>query len=188
MPPHANDSTPGIKSSGVASSGLAEAHRVEQHGRLRVRRVVDDLHHAQLRRRTRTVPVSTSGSRSFAQPGIDARREARHAGGRARVFERRAHLRVDVRRGTRAARPSSTRCSCPTRRCAPCRRSLRSVAGRRSRCSTTQSASSASNASASLVASDAESARCRRAPPRPCRPCRRCAPTARRARGRDAAR
>ena len=53
-PPHANDSTPGIKQQRLGVERLAEAHRVEQHRRLLVVRVVDDLHHAQRARRPRT--------------------------------------------------------------------------------------------------------------------------------------
>ena len=113
------------------------------------------------------VPVSTSGSRSFAQPGIDARREARHAAVGARVFERLAHRRVDVRRVDQRRRPSSTRRSCPTAGCAPCRRSPPSGAGRRSRCSR-RSRRRARAARRRRWSRARPSARARTTPPRPC--------------------
>ena len=97
VPPHANDSTPGIKQQRRRVERLAEAHRVEQHRRLRVGRVVDDLHHAQ-----RVDVLARAGEherQEVVRPaGIDARREARHAGVAHASSSGRAHLGLDVRR------------------------------------------------------------------------------------------
>ena len=96
-PPHASDSTPGQQQQRLRVERLAEAHRVEQHGRLRVGRVVHDLHHAHL-----VDVLARAGEHERQQvvrpTRVDARREARRVARAARGFERLAHAGRDVRR------------------------------------------------------------------------------------------
>ena len=75
---------------------LAEAHRLEEHLGLRVGRVVDDLHHPQ-RIDVLAVPREREREQIVRPTRVDARREARHARLDARVFQRLAQLRREMR-------------------------------------------------------------------------------------------